>query len=119
MVRSSIRNGSVFSPRSPHPSSSSTALVSNATSRTCRRAAKAAGVRLRPHAKTHKSPAIAQKQVEAGAIGICCAKLGEAEVFAASGIGDIRLPYPMHPANAARVVALMPHGDRFDHGGRP
>jgi len=69
--------------------------------------AKAAGVRLRPHAKTHKSPAIAQKQIEAGAIGICCAKLGEAEVFAAAGIGDIRLPYPIHPSNADRVLALM------------
>jgi D-serine deaminase-like pyridoxal phosphate-dependent protein len=71
--------------------------------------AKAAGVRLRPHAKTHKSPAIAQRQIEAGAIGICCAKLGEAEVFAAAGIGDIRLPYPVHPSNADRILALMAH----------
>lgn len=69
--------------------------------------AKSAGVRLRPHAKTHKSPAIAQRQVRAGAVGICCAKLGEAEVFAAAGIGDIRLPYPVHPSNADRVLALM------------
>lgn len=69
--------------------------------------AKAAGVRLRPHAKTHKSPAIAMRQIQAGAIGICCAKLGEAEVFAAAGIGDIRLPYPIHPSNADRVLALM------------
>jgi D-serine deaminase-like pyridoxal phosphate-dependent protein len=69
--------------------------------------AKAAGVRLRPHAKTHKSPAIAQRQIEAGAIGICCAKVGEAEVFAAAGIGDIRLPYPVHPSNAPRLLALM------------
>ena len=69
--------------------------------------AKAAGVRLRPHAKTHKSPAIAMRQIQAGAVGICCAKLGEAEVFAAAGIGDIRLPYPIHPSNAARALALM------------
>jgi D-serine deaminase-like pyridoxal phosphate-dependent protein len=69
--------------------------------------ARAAGVRLRPHAKTHKSPAIAMRQIQAGAVGICCAKLGEAEVFAAAGIGDIRLPYPIHPSNAARVLALM------------
>lgn len=66
-----------------------------------------AGVRLRPHAKTHKSPAIARWQIEAGAIGICCAKLGEAEVFADAGIEDIRLPYPVNPANADRVRALM------------
>jgi D-serine deaminase-like pyridoxal phosphate-dependent protein len=66
-----------------------------------------AGVRLRPHAKTHKSPVIARWQIEAGAVGICCAKLGEAEVFADAGIADIRLPYPVHPSNAARVLALQ------------
>ncbi len=66
-----------------------------------------AGVRLRPHAKTHKSPVIARWQIEAGACGICCAKLGEAEVFAAAGIKDIRLPYPVSPSNADRVMALQ------------
>jgi len=69
--------------------------------------ADSAGVALRPHAKTHKSPIIARWQLERGAIGICCAKLGEAEVFAAAGIRDIRLPYPINPANASRLVALM------------
>ena len=64
------------------------------------------GLRLRPHAKTHKSPAVAAMQVRKGAVGICCAKLGEAEVFADAGIEDIRLPYPLHPANAERVFAL-------------
>jgi D-serine deaminase-like pyridoxal phosphate-dependent protein len=62
---------------------------------------------LRPHAKTHKSPQIARMQVAGGAVGICCAKLGEAEVFAAAGIADIRLPYPVNPANASRVIALL------------
>ena len=66
-----------------------------------------AGVRLRPHAKTHKSPDIARAQIQAGAVGICCAKLGEAEVFASAGISDIRLPYPINPANADRVKALQ------------
>lgn len=66
-----------------------------------------AGVRLRPHAKTHKSPVIARMQIAAGAVGICCAKLGEAEVFAEAGIADIRLPYPVQPSNADRVLALM------------
>ncbi len=65
-----------------------------------------AGVRLRPHAKTHKSPIIAKWQIERGAIGVCCAKVGEAEVFVDAGIGDIRLPYPVNPSNAARVQAL-------------
>jgi D-serine deaminase-like pyridoxal phosphate-dependent protein len=66
-----------------------------------------AGVRLRPHAKTHKSPVVARWQIDAGAVGICCAKVGEAEVFVDAGITDIRLPYPVNPANAARVAALM------------
>src|SRR5438477_7472400 len=58
-----------------------------------------AGLRLRPHAKTHKSPVVAKWQLDRGAAGVCCAKVGEAEVFAAAGIGDIRLPYPVNPAN--------------------
>jgi D-serine deaminase-like pyridoxal phosphate-dependent protein len=70
-------------------------------------AAAARGIRLRPHAKTHKSPLIARWQIERGAVGICCAKLGEAEVFADAGIADIRLPYPLNPSNADRVIALL------------
>ncbi len=70
-------------------------------------AANAGGMRLRPHAKTHKSPLIARQQLAAGAVGVCCAKVGEAEVFADAGIEDIRLPYPVHPSNADRVLALM------------
>jgi D-serine deaminase-like pyridoxal phosphate-dependent protein len=69
-------------------------------------AANAGQLRLRPHAKTHKSPQIAAMQIQRGAVGICCAKLGEAEVFADAGIGDIRVPYPLHPVNADRVFAL-------------
>ena len=72
-------------------------------------AADARGVRLRPHTKTHKSPIVAGWQIERGAIGICCAKLGEAEVFAQAGQPDIRLPYPLNPANAGRVIALLEH----------
>jgi D-serine deaminase-like pyridoxal phosphate-dependent protein len=66
----------------------------------------ARGRRLRPHAKTHKSPLVAEMQIARGAVGICCAKLGEAEVFADAGIQDIRLPYPLNPVNADRVLAL-------------
>src|SRR5437762_5924706 len=69
--------------------------------------ASAAGMRLRPHAKTHKSPVVARWQIERGAVGVCCAKLGEAEVFVDAGISDIRLPYPVNPANASRLIALM------------
>lgn len=67
----------------------------------------AAGLRLRPHAKTHKSPVIARWQIDHGAVGVCCAKLGEAETFVDAGIDAIRLPYPVQPVNAPRVLALM------------
>jgi D-serine deaminase-like pyridoxal phosphate-dependent protein len=70
-------------------------------------AADAVGVRLRPHAKTHKSPIVAGWQLARGAVGICCAKLGEAEVFAEAGVADIRVPYPLQPVNAPRVLALL------------
>src|ERR1700682_6841293 len=52
---------------------------------TCR----AHGVAWRPHSKAHKTPEIAQMQIIAGAIGVTCAKLSEAEVMAAAGIRDI------------------------------
>jgi D-serine deaminase-like pyridoxal phosphate-dependent protein len=70
-------------------------------------AATAGNKRLRPHAKTHKSVNLARLQIARGAVGICCAKLGEAEVFAEAGIADIRLPYPLNPVNASRVLALL------------
>lgn len=50
---------------------------------------KTVNAELRPHAKTHKTPIIAQKQIEAGAIGITCAKLGEAEALVKAGIRDV------------------------------
>jgi len=55
--------------------------------------AKKAGISLRPHVKTHKTPALAQKQIEAGAIGVTVAKIGEAEVMAVAGIKDIFIAY--------------------------
>jgi D-serine deaminase-like pyridoxal phosphate-dependent protein len=70
-------------------------------------AAEARGKRLRPHVKTHKRPDLAATQIARGAVGICCAKLGEAEVFADHRVEDIRLPYPLHPANGDRVLALL------------
>src|SRR5713101_5193865 len=66
-----------------------------------------AGLKLRPHAKTHKSPVIARWQIDGGATGVCCAKVGEAETFVDAGIDSIRLPYPVHPSNASRLLALM------------
>jgi D-serine deaminase-like pyridoxal phosphate-dependent protein len=54
-----------------------------------------AGVGLRPHTKTHKSPEIARMQLQAGAAGITCAKLGEAEVMADAGLDDLLIAYPL------------------------
>jgi D-serine deaminase-like pyridoxal phosphate-dependent protein len=57
--------------------------------------ARAGGMALRPHIKTHKTPVISHMQVKAGAVGIVCAKLGEAEVMAQAGIDDILVCYPI------------------------
>jgi D-serine deaminase-like pyridoxal phosphate-dependent protein len=54
-----------------------------------------AGVRLRPHAKTHKCPDIARLQRAAGAWGLTVAKVGEAEVFADAGFDDLFVAYPV------------------------
>ena len=51
------------------------------------------GIANRPHIKTHKIPEIARMQLAAGAVGITCQKIGEAEVMAQAGIEDIFLPY--------------------------
>jgi 3-hydroxy-D-aspartate aldolase len=47
------------------------------------------GVRLRPHAKTHKCPVIALKQIELGAVGVCCQKVSEAEAMVYGGVPDV------------------------------
>lgn len=65
------------------------------------------GLGLRPHAKTHKSVAIARAQIAAGALGQCCAKLGEAEAMAAGGIESILITSPVVTAGGiARLMAL-------------
>jgi len=91
--------------------------------------ARAHGIALRPHAKTHKSADLARRQIAAGAIGVCCAKLGEAEALADGGIPRLLITSPVvaepairrlvelrrrcdeliavvdHPANAAALAA--------------
>ncbi|MBU6508451.1 MAG: DSD1 family PLP-dependent enzyme [Alphaproteobacteria bacterium] len=74
--------------------------------------ARAAGVALRPHVKTHKSVAIARRQVAAGAIGVSCVTLGEAEIMVRAGIPGVHLTSPPVTAvKLARVAALArtPH----------
>ena len=60
------------------------------------------GVRLRAHAKTHKSPIIAAKQMELGAVGVCCQKVSEAEVLVEGGIGDVLVSNEVAGAGEAR-----------------
>ncbi|MGH3445866.1 MAG: alanine racemase, partial [Nocardioidaceae bacterium] len=65
-------------------------------------------VGLRPHAKTHKSPAIARMQRDAGAQGLTVATVAEAEVFADAGFTDLFIAYPLwvDPARGRRLEAL-------------
>jgi D-serine deaminase-like pyridoxal phosphate-dependent protein len=75
-------------------------------------ACRAHGVAWRPHSKAHKTPEIAKIQIAAGAIGITCAKLGEAEVMAAAGIRDILLANQIvGPIKIARLVELADRAD--------
>jgi D-serine deaminase-like pyridoxal phosphate-dependent protein len=76
------------------------------------------GIALRPHAKTHKSVAVARMQLASGAAGITVGTLGEAEVFAAHGIDDLFLAYPIWAdgSKAARLRALADGSPSFAVG---
>lgn len=69
-------------------------------------------VALRPHGKTHKSPEIARMQLDHGAVGLTVATVGEAEVFAAHGVTDLFVAYPLYVDDhkAARLRALAERG---------
>src|SRR6202012_6303035 len=72
------------------------------------KACDAAGVANRPHIKTHKSPMLAKLQIAAGAQGITCQKLGEAEVMAGAGIDNILISYNLiGDEKMARLGALQ------------
>lgn len=76
--------------------------------------AAAHGLALRPHAKTHKSVDIAKRQIAAGAVGSCCAKIGEAETLADGGIAGLLITSPVVPQPAiARLAALNLRADRL------
>jgi D-serine deaminase-like pyridoxal phosphate-dependent protein len=70
----------------------------------CTRAGKAA---YRPHTKSHKSPLIARMQIAHGARGVCCSKLGEAEVMAAGGVDDIHITTPVVGRDKAQRLAQL------------
>lgn len=86
-------------------------------------AATATGVRLRPHAKSHKCPEIALRQIQAGAVGICCQKVSEAAVFVDAGIqdilitnqvvGDQKVARALDLAKRVRIGVLVDHEDQI------
>ena len=61
--------------------------------------------KLRPHTKTHKCPILARKQLELGAVGVCAAKVSEAEVMVDAGIGDVLITSPV--VTADKINRLM------------
>lgn len=70
-------------------------------------AAAAAGLALRPHAKAHKCPAIAQAQIARGALGICCQKVSEAIPFLQAGISDIHISNQVVGAAKTALLARL------------
>src|SRR4051812_36093113 len=76
------------------------------------------GLNNRPHIKTHKIPALAKMQMDAGAVGITCQKLGEVEVMADAGVADdILLTYNvLGDAKAERLAALFRRLNRMAVG---
>ena len=72
------------------------------------------GIASRPHAKTHKCPAIARLQLAGGSVGICTAKISEAEVMSAHGIPDILMTtVNVTPAKIRHAMLLQKRGDGF------
>jgi D-serine deaminase-like pyridoxal phosphate-dependent protein len=75
-------------------------------------ACSAAGVSWRPHVKGHRSGAIGAREIAAGAIGLTCAKLGEAELMAAAGARDLLVANAIvGPHKLARLIELSRHAD--------
>jgi D-serine deaminase-like pyridoxal phosphate-dependent protein len=69
---------------------------------------RAVGKAIRPHAKTHRCPEIARRQIASGALGVACAKLGEVEVMASAGIRGLLCTTPVVPeAKIQRFVQLV------------
>lgn len=71
-----------------------------------------AGVKLRPHAKTHKSPVIGLKQMALGAVGLCCQKVSEAEAMVEGGIPDVYISNEVIGARKLDRLAALAHQAR-------
>ncbi len=75
-------------------------------------AADAAGVALRPHAKAHKTPAVALAQIARGAVGICCQKVSEALPFIAAGVRDIHISNQLALSRTGAKAQLLARAAR-------
>ena len=75
--------------------------------------ARRAGVRVRPHAKTHKSPEIGHAQIARGAVGLCCQKVSEAEVLVAGGISDVLVSNEVAGAQKLKRLAELARSARI------
>jgi 3-hydroxy-D-aspartate aldolase len=100
--------GAVVPPQTPALVVRRVAMEANL--RSLQAACDAAGVALRPHGKMHKSSVIARLQRAAGAVGLCCQTVGEAEAFAAGGVEDLLVTAPVPPWGAARLARLAAAG---------
>jgi len=84
------------------------------------RAVAGTGVRLRPHAKTHKCPVIGLRQIAAGAVGVCCQKVGEAEAMVYGGVPNVLVSNQVVGASKlARRVALAKQAEVSVCVGKP
>src|SRR6195256_1194885 len=78
-------------------------------------AVKDSGVRLRPHGKSHKCAEIARAQIAAGAVGVCCQKVSEAEALVAGGVADVLVTNEVvGKQKTARLVRLAPGAKRAE-----
>lgn len=72
------------------------------------------GKGFRPHAKTHKCPVIAARQIDAGAVGVCAAKVSEAAVLVHAGIGDVLVTSPVVSRDKAALIAELAQRANLD-----
>jgi D-serine deaminase-like pyridoxal phosphate-dependent protein len=69
-------------------------------------------VKVRPHAKTHKCPVIALKQMELGAVGVCCQKVSEAEALVYGGVKDVLVTNEVVGRQKLKRLTALAHNAR-------
>ncbi|MGH6999251.1 MAG: alanine racemase, partial [Phenylobacterium sp.] len=77
---------------------------------TMQAACSAAGAALRAHGKMHKCTTLGRRQIELGAVGLCCQTVGEAQAYAAAGVSDLLITSPPAPWGAEKIAAIAKSG---------